>query len=158
MRSRVRSDDSNFSNQFRTLELRARRESNPRPSDSKWFQEMSTGVFNRSQTLTNDSNTSGFQDLTNSSHSSRSQPLAGETKNFAALVLQDSELRAVSGVNALLTVREVAAILRVCRDTVYRLCAKGQLPHVRILTSIRIAPADLDAFLGIHRDFPKGFL
>src|SRR5262249_16721334 len=34
-RSRGRSDDSNFPSEYRTLELRARRESNPRPSDSK---------------------------------------------------------------------------------------------------------------------------
>ncbi len=95
--------------------LRARRESNPRPSDSKCFRELSTA-------------------------------------------LHDSELRAVSGGNALLTVREVAAILRVCRDTVYRLCAKGQLPHVRILNAIRIAPADLDCFLRVHRDCPKSLL
>src|SRR5262249_36402487 len=73
-------------------------------------------------------------------------------------VLHDSELRAVSGGNALLTVREVAAILRVCRDTVYRLCANGQLPHVRILNAIRITPADLDAFLSIHRDCPRSVL
>jgi len=57
--------------------------------------------------------------------------------------------------NALLTVREVAAILRVCRDTVYRLCANGQLAHVRILNAIRIAPADLDSFVRVHRDRPK---
>ena len=53
----------------------------------------------------------------------------------------------MSGGNALLTVREVAAILRVCRDTVYRLCAKDDLAHVRILNAIRIAPADLELFL-----------
>jgi excisionase family DNA binding protein len=70
-------------------------------------------------------------------------------------VLHDSELRAVPGGNALLTVREMAAILRVCRDTVYRLCAKGQLPHVRLLNDIRIAPADLDSFLRVHWDCPK---
>jgi len=101
---------------------------------------------------------SEIREVIHSNPSNVSQTLAAETKNFAALVLHDSELRAVSGGNALLTVREVAAIFRVCRDTVYRLCAKGQLPHVRILNAIRIAPADLDAFLSIHRDCPKSFL
>jgi len=129
------------------LQQRARRESNPRPSDSKWFQEASTGVFNSSQALTNDSNTSGFQDVTDSSHSSSSQPLATETKNFAALVLHDSNGRAVPGFEPLLTVKEVAAILRVCRDTVYRLCATGKLPHFRILNAIRVTPGDLEAFI-----------
>jgi excisionase family DNA binding protein len=138
--------------------VRARRELNPRPSDSKCLQEPSTALFSPSQALTNDDNGSGIQAVTHSNPSNASQTLAAETKNFAALVLHDSKLRAVSGGNALLTVQEVAAILRVCRDTVYRLCAKGQLPHVRILNAIRIAPADLDAFLSIHRDCRKSFL
>ena len=137
------------------MELRARRESNPRPSDSKWSQEPSTGVFNSSQALTNDSNTSGFQDVTDSSHSSRSQPLATETKNFAALVLHDSSGRAVPGFEPLLTVKEVAAILRVCRDTVYELCANGQLPHSRVLNAIRINPSDLEAFILARRQMAQ---
>jgi excisionase family DNA binding protein len=70
-------------------------------------------------------------------------------------VLHDSGVRAVPGLKRLLTVKEVAAILRVCRDTVYRLCANGQLPHVRILNAIRIAPADLDGFLRVHPGRPK---
>jgi len=47
----------------------------------------------------------------------------------------------------LLSVVEVARTLRVCAATVYKLCARGQLEHVRILNSIRIAPASLDAFV-----------
>ncbi len=136
----------------------ARRESNPRPSDSKCFRELSTALFSPSQGLTTDNEDSGIHEVNHSNPSNASQTLAAENKNFAALVLHDSELRAVSGGNALLTVREVAAILRVCRDTVYRLCAKGQLPHVRILNAIRIAPADLDCFLRVHRDCPKSLL
>jgi hypothetical protein len=34
---------------------------------------------------------------------------------------------------------------------VYALCARGELPHVRILNAIRIAPADLDAFIAWKR-------
>jgi hypothetical protein len=30
---------------------------------------------------------------------------------------------------------------------VYRLCDKGQLPHVRVLHAIRVAPADLADFI-----------
>jgi len=116
-----------------------------------------TAPFSPSQGLTIDNEVSEIQALNQSNGSSPSQALAAETKIFAALVLHDYELRALSGGNALLTVREVSAILRVCRDTVYRLCAKGQLPHVRILNAIRIAPADLDAFLSIHRDCHKSF-
>jgi hypothetical protein len=35
----------------------------------------------------------------------------------------------------------------VCNATVYRLCDSGELPHVWIVNSIRIRPADLQAFL-----------
>ena len=51
------------------------------------------------------------------------------------------------GRNRLLTVREVAEQLEVCSATVYRLCANGELPHVRIIDSIRIRPTDLAAFI-----------
>jgi len=129
------------------LEQRARRELNPRPSDSKCGQEPLTAAFSLSQGLAIDVEGSGIHEVTQSSPSSRSQTLAAETKNFAALVLHDSAVRAVSGLDTLLTVRDVAAILRVCRDTVYRLCATGDLPHVRVLNAIRIMPADLDVLL-----------
>ena len=51
------------------------------------------------------------------------------------------------GRNRLLTVREVAEQLGLCAATVYRLCESGELPHVRIVQSIRIRPADLEGFL-----------
>lgn len=38
----------------------------------------------------------------------------------------------------MLTVREVARILRVSTATVYKLCTRGELGHVRVLNSIRI--------------------
>jgi excisionase family DNA binding protein len=47
----------------------------------------------------------------------------------------------------LLTVREVAARLRLSTATVYKLCTRGDLPHVRILNSIRVTPSGLNAFL-----------
>jgi len=45
----------------------------------------------------------------------------------------------------LLRVAEVAEQLGICAATVYRLCERGELPHVRIVNSIRIRPADLEA-------------
>lgn len=36
------------------------------------------------------------------------------------------------------TVREVAAILRVCTATVYAMVERGELPHVRVRNAIRI--------------------
>ena len=46
---------------------------------------------------------------------------------------------------------EVARHLGVCTATVYALCARGELPHIRILSAIRVSPADLDAFLVARR-------
>jgi excisionase family DNA binding protein len=51
------------------------------------------------------------------------------------------------GRTRLLSVADVADQVGVCGATVYRLCESGELPHVRIVNSIRIRPADLAAFL-----------
>jgi len=48
--------------------------------------------------------------------------------------------------DALLYVAEVAHRLRVCQATVYKLCARGELAHLRILNVVRIAPEALDTF------------
>ena len=47
----------------------------------------------------------------------------------------------------LLTATEVAARLRVCTATVYKLCASGALPHVRVLNAVRVVEGDLETFL-----------
>ncbi len=51
-----------------------------------------------------------------------------------------------------MSAREVASRLGVCTATVYRLCGEGKLAHVRILNAIRVAPADLEAFIARHRE------
>jgi excisionase family DNA binding protein len=67
-----------------------------------------------------------------------------------ASVSRSRALRAV--VDALLTVKDVAEQLGVCRDTVYRLIARQQLPAMRIGGSmIRVRAADLRAFLAAAR-------
>ena len=43
----------------------------------------------------------------------------------------------------MLTVREVAARLKVCTATVYRICERGELPHLRISNALRIPLAAL---------------
>ena len=50
-----------------------------------------------------------------------------------------------------MSVRQVAAQLGVCTATVYRLFDRGELPHVRILDSIRVAPDDLRRFIEDQR-------
>jgi excisionase family DNA binding protein len=54
---------------------------------------------------------------------------------FAALVLHESK--------RLVSPKEAAARLGIKRSTVYSLCAKGALPHVRVGSLVRI---DLDGF------------
>ena len=49
------------------------------------------------------------------------------------------------------SVAAAAQQLGVCTATVYTLCARGQLPHVRILNAIRIAQTDLKAFVVARR-------
>ena len=56
-----------------------------------------------------------------------------------------------SGTVRLLTVREVAERLAVCKATVYGLCERGELPHLRVSNAIRIRPADVEAFLTQER-------
>jgi excisionase family DNA binding protein len=51
----------------------------------------------------------------------------------------------------LLSVRQAAEQLGLCTATVYGLCADGSLAHIRILNAIRIAPADLAAFVAARR-------
>ncbi len=55
------------------------------------------------------------------------------------------------GADHLLTVRQVAERLGVSTATVYKLCDRGELPHVRISNAIRMVPADLAAFVARSR-------
>jgi excisionase family DNA binding protein len=63
-----------------------------------------------------------------------------------------SDLAALrAGPDSLLTPAEVARRLRLCTETVRRLCRRGELPHVRIVDYVRIRPADLAAFIFARR-------
>jgi excisionase family DNA binding protein len=62
----------------------------------------------------------------------------------------------VKGKGRLLTVRELAAKLRVSRATAYALCERGELPHVRISNAIRVALDDVEEFLRKHRRTERG--
>jgi excisionase family DNA binding protein len=55
------------------------------------------------------------------------------------------------GRDGLLSVRDVAAHLGVCTASVYRLAARGELAHVRVLNAVRVAPRDLEAFIEARR-------
>ena len=47
----------------------------------------------------------------------------------------------------LLSVREAARVLGLSRASVYRLCERGELPHVRLSNVVRIDPAELARFI-----------
>jgi excisionase family DNA binding protein len=51
----------------------------------------------------------------------------------------------------LLTVKQVAEALGVCTATVYALCERGLLVHVRVMHSIRISAAALGAVMAQSR-------
>lgn len=64
-----------------------------------------------------------------------SQSEGPETNCFAASVLL-----ALGSADCLLTVADVARMLRLSKATVYKLVAEGKLPHVRIGHAIRFVP------------------
>jgi len=47
----------------------------------------------------------------------------------------------------LLSLARVAAQLGVCRTTAYRLCERGELPHIRVSNAIRVSPDAFAAYL-----------
>ena len=55
----------------------------------------------------------------------------------------------------LLSVRDVAKRLGVSTATVYKLCERGTLRHVRVLNAIRVRSADLTSFVQMF--LPEGF-
>jgi excisionase family DNA binding protein len=81
-----------------------------------------------------------FREVTDSATSPNVPPRPANPDPFAALVLHGS--------GRLVSPKEAAERLGIKRSTVYTLCAKGELPHVRVGSLLRI---DLDAFLAMHR-------
>ncbi len=74
-----------------------------------------------------------------------SQPVQGVFRFLATALLP--EVASGADPEPLLTVRQVARRLGVSRATVYRLCARGELPHVRVLNALRIPAAALAALM-----------
>jgi excisionase family DNA binding protein len=56
----------------------------------------------------------------------------------------------MGGADRLLSVREVAERLSVSTATVYALCERGELAHIRVSNAIRVAPRNLEAFITAH--------
>ena len=52
---------------------------------------------------------------------------------------------------SLLTVKQLAAKLGVCTATIYRLCDRGELPHVRVAQAHRFVPMEVAAYMARRR-------
>ena len=75
-------------------------------------------------------------------------PVAPFSTDFVSgLCLENPAAGARDGEGRLLSVKQTAERLAVTTATVYGLCASGRLAHIRILNVIRIALADLSAFI-----------
>jgi excisionase family DNA binding protein len=95
-------------------------------------------------------NTGGGSD----EESSGSPGFAGVLRPLG-IPLVSRERGAAAGLERLLTVREVAAVLGVATSTVYQLCAAGKLRHCRVSNAIRCAPTDVAVFVR-DREHGKG--
>ncbi len=75
----------------------------------------------------------------------------GEFRKKFVPSLSPTFRRITVGGDHLLSVREAAARLDVSTATVYKLCERDELPHVRVSNAIRIAPVDLVDFIARGR-------
>lgn len=57
-------------------------------------------------------------------------------------------LRVVAAIEELLTVAEVAKVLKVSTATVYALVDRGDVAHVRVSNAIRVTRAALERYVG----------
>jgi len=57
--------------------------------------------------------------------------------------------------DAIMTVSQVAAYLKMSRAAIYRLVAQGQLPHIRIGKSRRIRRVELEMWLKKQTVLPR---
>ena len=106
-----------------------------------------------SQSVAGDSKSSQIQQVPDGDLSRASPRIAPNSQPFGALVVQAEGVGsgASTTVGPYLSAREVANRLRLSTVTVYALCARGELRHVRVMNCIRVAQSDLLAFLKSRR-------
>ncbi len=76
--------------------------------------------------------------------------MAPLSNDFGAPVVRNL-VRTKRPIGVVLTVREVADRLRLCRATVYAMCERGELEHFRMSNSVRIEEAVLTAYFAKQR-------
>lgn len=76
------------------------------------------------------------------------RPSPSATKDFVTHLLPGNQGARMSRAAApLMTIAAVSAWLNVSPATVYRLCASGKLPHIRVSNAIRIDPDAVAAYI-----------
>jgi excisionase family DNA binding protein len=65
--------------------------------------------------------------------------------------MQETLSQFLANVNHLLDVNDVAELLSMRRDTIYRYCKEGFLPHLKIGTNLRFDPKTLAAWVQVHQ-------
>jgi excisionase family DNA binding protein len=83
---------------------------------------------------------------------SRGTPDVGNSQRFAP-ILDDLLTTFLQG---FMTVPEVAKRLGVCRSTVYQLCERGELRHLRVSNAIRVPVRALAEYIRRSRSGQKG--
>ena len=78
------------------------------------------------------------------------RPIESITRSHPASAIEESRVAANENesVDAVLDVEEVAELLRVGRNTIYELVARNEIPHRRLLKSIRFSRSAVMAWLG----------
>lgn len=78
------------------------------------------------------------------------RPIESITRSLPASAIEESRVVANENesVDAVLDVEEVAELLRVGRNTIYELVARNEIPHRRLLKSIRFSRSAVMAWLG----------
>lgn len=140
--SSTRSSNSKKTKQNQDLKQCVRRESNPRPSASKAGTDALTNLSKQYET-------SNYVSLEEALPTSPVQPFTDFVKSLGPNWGQEKLARTeLSGpVETMLTVRDVATLLNVSISTVYLLCERGELPHVRISNTYRFSANDVQTFI-----------
>ena len=144
-------DTEEILNDYREFGESGRKDSNLRPSGPKGFPESSqplTGVNKSSQTIENITlrDQPGSQPLTKITSVNRRFGTKFGTRLSSKLTAEILRNR-----DDLLSVRQVAELLKISSATVYSICEAGGLPHVRIKTAIRIERRALVEFIKQQR-------
>jgi excisionase family DNA binding protein len=63
-------------------------------------------------------------------------------------------LEGVAQMDSLMTLEEVAAYLRLSKDTVYRMAKAGAVPACKVGNQWRFRPVEVEAWLEDHRNAP----